>query len=589
MQKKISCVCIVLLLLTGSLPASEVEVVTGFESYRNALQMENAASYRYNFLPQWQLFYTGEYITEQDNAFDRENRVANFSWGIGRQQGLLRPAILFDSQLSTEEGKLESGSYDLKQRQHGAGFVLDLTPSDSFYLSSRLRYLQQQEDYDQFDEELEETHRGYESDSRLSVNQDFNWYRLQLDTRYRLNEIENDNDRNYSVQTAWDMTLPNHRVSAKIGWEGLTDEINKPTSQTDQQNRDQLSGAVDYTFSLIALEQVHFFTDYQQIKNRFDIITTKNYDETGKTLGLDFSFPVDRFRFSLNAKRQLDEKEYQSGINALETDYREFVATIHYAISERDSITFYRSIDLRQTDMPEATIRTDNDRLQERMNVGIYYYLYDRIHVSTLFYVLRTEQVYLFSEMSGNNRVNTSYNLQPEITVAYGSRFQIRQEYAIRADYEDYEWSDIHTDRFYRRLEAGASLIYDESQDMRISSGGLWDHLRTNRDTEHPLTAILSYQYENSASGEKEDDYYEITLERETHEVSLEMIQSWERFNIRSLSIMTWSTYKELQQRLELNVFLSEFSMASIAVHPVSRDFEEPEWKLNIDIALSFK
>ena len=191
--------------------------------------------------------------------------------------------------------------------------------------------------------------------------------------------------------------------------------------------------------------------------------------------------------------------------------------------------------------------------------------------------------------MAANNRVTTSYNLQPEISIAYGSRFQMKQEYAIRADYEDYEYSNIHIDRFYRRLEAGASLIYDESPDMSISSGDMWGHLRLNREIEHPFVAILSYGYENSASGEKEDDYYEITLERETHEVTLEMIQSWETFSIRSLSIMSWTTYKELQQRLELNVFLSEFSQASISIHPVSRDFEEPEWKINVDIALSFQ
>ncbi len=589
MQKMIFCICIVLSLLIGSLTASEIEVGTSFESYRNAMQMENAASYRHNFLSQWQLFYSGEYLNERDNAFDRENYIADFSWGIARQQGILRPAILFDSRSSTEQGELSSGDYNLQERQHAAGFMLGITPSDNINLSSSLRYIQQKEDYNQFDDEMKQTNKGYESDSQLSFTQDFNWHHLQLDTRYRVNQVKNDNDRNYSLQSAWDVTLPDQRIATRIVWDGLTDEINKPTSQSDTQNRDQLFGAVDYTFSILSLEKIHFFTDYKQVKNRFDIITTKNFDENGRTLGLDFSFPVSRFTFSLSAKRQLNEKEYQSGINTLETDYREFISTINYAISERDSITFYRSIDLRQTDMPEATIRTDNDRLQERMNIGMYYYLYDRLHTSTLFYVLRTEQAYLFSEMSGNNRVTTSYNLQPEIAIAYGERFQVKQTYAIRADYEDYEWNQLHTDRFYRRLEAGASFIYDESLDMQLTSEGMWKHLHLNGDVEHPFAAILSYKYDNSASGEKEDDHYNITLERENHEVMLEMIKSWERFYIRSLSIVTWTTYTEIQQRLELSVFLSELSQASISVHPISRDFEEPEWKLNIDIELSFK
>ena len=81
--------------------------------------------------------------------------------------------------------------------------MLGISPSESVSLSSQLRYLQQQHDYDQFDEKLEETHRGYDSDSQLSLNHDFGWHRLQLDTRYRVNRIENDNDRNYAVQSGW--------------------------------------------------------------------------------------------------------------------------------------------------------------------------------------------------------------------------------------------------------------------------------------------------------------------------------------------------------------------------------------------------
>ncbi len=589
MQKKILYVCIALLPIIGSLFSSEIEFNTQAESYRKTFEWSNALSYRYNFLNNWQTYYQGEFQSENDDTFDRDNSMALFTWGVTRNAGWLRPSILFDSRLSKEEGSLEAGDYRLEENRYGAGLMLGVYPIESIALSSKLRYLKLEEEYNQYGDKLDENNDGYESDNLLSFAQDFGWHNFQLDSHYRLNQVTNDEDRNYSLNTRWDMTLPNQSLTAQVSWDGVQDEINKLSSTTDTQKRDIFSGDVDYRFSIFSIEQIKLGTDYRQVKNRFDQITTKNYDETNKSLRLGFTYPMSRFRFEINSMRELNEKDYQSGINTLDTDYREFEATIHYSITERDSMVFYRSINLRQTDAPKASIRTDNDRLQERMNIGMYYYLYDRVHTSTLFYVLRTEQVYLYREMSGNNRVTTSYNLQPEISIAYGNRFQVRQFYAIRADYEDYEWSELHTDHFYRRLEAGVQFIYDESPDMQVASENKWGHLHLNRTVEHPFTAILGYEYENSASGDKEDDYYNITLERENHEISLEMIETWDFFSLRSLSIISWSTFTEIQQRIELDFFLSDFSYASFSIHPVSRDFEEPEWKLNFDISMALQ
>jgi hypothetical protein len=189
--------------------------------------------------------------------------------------------------------------------------------------------------------------------------------------------------------------------------------------------------------------------------------------------------------------------------------------------------------------------------------------------------IYQGELVNIHSGQSAYNHKKMSYIWNPETDLYLSRHFRLVNKYRMRADYEDYIWTEFIKDRFYRSLSGEwgirflqsnlmAFWLYDnfsiygafslEHIETAVKEDGMW--FRNSSEYQRNYLLSLDYQKRNFLLRVKPVvKYYNRTFESE--------IQTDATLNLQNFQIIT-------------------------SINPVGRQFNKMIWRFNLFVQYGF-
>jgi len=584
----------VVFILCASNVVAEINWSTSFNHFRKNSILESSLAYKHNLSDSWKFDFTQESAFGKDKAFDRENRISNNIWRFSQGKGYLTSSILFGYNSTWETGAPASTKYTFERYNRLTGLEIAINPTSNFNIATSCLYSNisnesrsdESQDFSS-NQATQVESNGMRLHNNISYHDTLGVSLIDFSGDMEQSTAKHDKYHIYQGNLSWVLPMEQQHLSTGFSYKRRLNNVYSQYVSIDKQKRESYGAEIKY---LVKAGRGDF-----QIKSNYEIqryrkteSSLKDYQNDYKNIGFVFSYPYRDIRVSVGAEASITDKDFEIDENTTSESYKAVFWNAIFQPGLLDSIVVHSRFDLKQTDVPNANSRTDYDQLNDVIQMGVYYFPLDNCHVQTQFNIFKSEQIYLFSEMSGENNTKTSYNLIPNSEFIFGNRFIFSQSYHIRADYEEFIWNELKENRFFRRLVASWKICYDESDYFANSSTTYWRHLPGQFILE-PWTIFLEYKLTENSTGNWINDYFEIHSQRQVQDIIADIQREWNRFKLHSATRITWvDKEREYNQLAEISYSINPSSYAIISVNPVGPDRNNIDWRVNVEIRLEF-
>jgi len=505
----------ILLKLTFSLNSIPNRFSSFYENINNVTDFSNICEYSFELPNSIFLSYKGEFHKLNDNTWNRKGRKSKMYWLSKYKLSKNYDATIhFDYSYSIDRSNYSDAlNYELKEKRR-------------------------------------ETRR--ETGINLSYKKEFQEIKTGVSyLHYRQNDIQNQNE----------FYLSN----------GYHDFFEYSFDSSEDENDLSVNREL-FSFIEVKLNEMYRYNKIEY-KNK----TSKNYDKSEFDSSLLFRYSLFGLKFTNEPVLEFYNKDYSDSENKMFKRTKNLNSSITSYFSTQDSIVYLSQMKLEQTYNPENDHYWDNDIAKNLNQLSFYYHYKEPIFMYTHLYYNKSEEIYVSSAMSGKNKIKETYKLQPALDIKFSPFVSLKQTYLLQADYDDYDWDEIYTDRYFRRFKAEYLLEFSNKSFTR-----------------NYYQFQMKYSYEDNDSGEKQNDYYLKTNQsiikkydlylgfRQNNLVTIfepSLIENIEREYIPKLTI---------EYNLGDNAAGTSLSSARLRISPTFSKSEETFWKIDFEVEYEF-
>ncbi len=580
-----------------------------FYSYLDTINLQNNYRLNYNVLSNWNLIHSGSISQHKNTNFNRKGYTTDLAWLLSNHLSPLNYTFHLDYLRSSDKIAEEWNEYSFAKTIRTGGVNFIYKPWQGVVLDSDLSYLRQ----DEIDSSINKTTisgDGYSYFTNFNLNKAISGSKILLNSRFEEQNTDLDYFRNYggNILLLLDKPIVNGTQTLKQGvLADLSFQRNSRKVFLLKDIKDTHTSS-NFTSSLTLYREISPGLQFRLDNklnfrdNRLLESTNRNYIQSDNIFSFGSDYEIWRLLFSGNAEYRNFSRKFKSYDNNRYQEQQKVAWSIRYSQTESDSLVVSQKFGINQTDYSIGANVLDNDVLTEENQISLYTLFFDKIKLINHFNYARREEVFLKSQMSGNNRVNKSYNLLPTLEIQLNKNFDFRQEYHLRADYDYYQWySDNNS--LYRKFSLSYSLntFFSDSYDDFIYLHPKQFHAYPDNDPEtsdevllnysENFTAIsLRYDYDTNDSGKMIDDYYEKSAQNQYHTIRIEFMRGVSRFQFRIVPRYIWNADKiEFNHIAEVDYsFPNLNSYASIFINPTGISINKANWRVNLKLGMYF-
>ncbi len=356
-----------------------------------------------------------------------------------------------------------------------------------------------------------------------------------------------------------------------------------------KRNRIAFNGAVQY----IPDERfVLSFTDsYTEAALDYNRNTERNNIDSNNqvSLGLEYNLhPRITLRSSLN--QGISNREYQAKRNNRIVEARALVNRIVWEYADEDSLIASVNVDYQAASYPNDGHSYDNDLLLTSYRLGWKHYWHDRIKLGLWVGYSEREDVYLKSILSSNNKLVSSYSLQPDCQILIGDRIAFNQSYQLKADYNDYIYGEQagKPNTFYRQIAYKYNLIFDSFPYVARSGDSRWVRLPFRSSPDNALLVDMGYAYEENQYADEGENVYNLHTKNRRYTASLSVRHDIRTFFWALTPKYTWGTWTEYSMLLGVAWQFNNASLIELSVSPYGESADNLDWRSSLNVNLRF-
>ncbi|MFA5498443.1 MAG: hypothetical protein WC327_02750 [Candidatus Cloacimonadia bacterium] len=584
-MKKTLLLCIILLAGFAIANLFSLELESEYQSYFDNVSFLNNYFYLGDLPASFKLQHSGEVQQYRNKRFHRYSRNANLVWRLSNESLFLHPAIHFDYDGQMDKAKPDLEQYEIIKTKKKAGIDFHFSPLDSLSVTSDITYIFSDE-YNSAHSNLKLKSEGYHNINRLRYYKEGGTLSLLLSSHFDQLSLDFDDARDYGADINLKFLYPD--IDTRITFQRNSHKIYLLNEMDDIFRRSfyQASSVLNHTFS--PYFALNFGENFRLRDNKFSKKRERNYLESENLLFFNTKTDVARFGLILGGEYQNTSRSFKEEINSRRQEIRSFNGGLNYTFSEQDSLVYKRTLSLQKTDYLHSSNTLDNDLLVDENLTSFYLNLRQNIRLTTHFNYIKREDIYIRKEMSANNKTSRSYNLRPSLNIGLTPNILALQEYLLRADYDDYFWSEVTKDRMYRKFSASYSLIYKlppENNDYQLAVEPETLFERNN------LLLGVSLIYDTNNSGVLEQKAYRVLTENEYYTLQFELFRRIERLELYFKPRFIWSTTIDNTEKFEFNHLFDityyrpdRYSNFRLTVNPTGTSISNLTWRINATV-----
>ncbi len=559
-----------------------------WESNYQGFNQNFSFQHRYNIVyplkDSWSFYHTGDFVQNQNNRFNRLSRSSDYNWNIHKEDQKLGYLFHLDYTKDSDSALQDIGEYSVSQTMRKAGVKLFLNPSDSLFINTGVTYISSGAENSYLQNHSIQSD-GYQSFSDVNYIHEFVGGLLSLKGNLGLLDLDYDHHLNYGSEAR--LNLHKINLDSEIMFNRNIKKIYLLDDRIDTHSRTNYSSSIAYRTVLSEGMTLRLGDTFKIRDNRFQHNYTSNFLETDNTIYLDSNYHIWLFRIFNDISYRDYSRSFTDDTNSRKQRNTNYLSGISYSFTPRDSLVVSRQLSLTSTDYATGSNILDNDQLSDQMQLSLYWHFRDGIFVTNRFNYTRREEVYLKAQMSGNNKVSKSYNLLPAVNIVFKDHIQFLQEYHLRADYDDFVWSDFARDRMYRKFTASYTLNTSFLSELITFTD---NSLSQDYYGDQGLNLSVNYTYDTNDSGTRYDDVYEINTVNEYHIYQIDLRKFYPRIVLRLRPRYIYAKdSNEFNHIFQCSyTFPNKSSYASLTVNPSGRSWDDAIWRISFDLIVGF-
>lgn len=572
-----------------------------YRSFDQKSSLLNRYQYFISMSSDWSFQHWGNIRETKNERFDRSSYHHDFLWSVSKTEHIsenidVTYSLTFNQDKSTDEAKPDFESYEVSRKNNSAGLSFNFSLTDTLSILSNLDYIKSNEYNSQhYDKNVDSD--GYRLNSKLTFSRNFPGTSIELSSYFDQLTIDYDYHRNYGFKS--NVTLTNRRINTLLAFDKQTRNIflldNKIDTHTRTNYRTSLSSAATIADGM----EIYFINRYNARDNKLKYNSSRNYLDMENQAKIHSNYNIWRLRFFNSGEYNIFSRSFFDDQSSREQSQNIFHTGISYQHSLTDSLVVSQRFALTRTDYTILSNRLDNDELIDETQVSAYLKLNPSINLINHFYYTRRHEVYLQSSMSGNNKITRTYHLLPSLDIEISNYLRLRQDYHLRADYDDYSWDGFHNDRMYRKFSASYAILshlplgidsisyFDNNIPYYFNGNNYENYLEYgNFHNRQSIIINLRYTYDTNDSGFLVNDKYDIYASNVYHTYELELMRKFSRIDliVTPRYVRTNDTY-EFNHKLGLNYYLpGETGFSSLLLNPRGKSIDDITWRVDFSI-----
>lgn len=573
-MKKNLLIFTILLKLTFSLNSIPNRFSSFYENINNVTDFSNICEYSFELPNSIFLSYKGEFHKLNDNTWNRKGRKSKMYWLSKYKLSKNYDATIhFDYSYSIDRSNYSDAlNYELKEKRRETG--INLSYKKEFQeIKTGVSYLHYRQNDIQNQNEFYLSN-GYHDFFEYSFDSSEDENSFIYDLYYRKTDLDFNWAENFGTNLYWGKQ---NLFSANVVFTKENSKVYEFQQKSDNLNKNFSYFDLSVNRELFSFIEVKLNEMYRYNKIEYKNKTSKNYDKSEFDSSLLFRYSLFGLKFTNEPVLEFYNKDYSDSENKMFKRTKNLNSSITSYFSTQDSIVYLSQMKLEQTYNPENDHYWDNDIAKNLNQLSFYYHYKEPIFMYTHLYYNKSEEIYVSSAMSGKNKIKETYKLQPALDIKFSPFVSLKQTYLLQADYDDYDWDEIYTDRYFRRFKAEYLLEFSNKSFTR-----------------NYYQFQMKYSYEDNDSGEKQNDYYLKTNQsiikkydlylgfRQNNLVTIfepSLIENIEREYIPKLTI---------EYNLGDNAAGTSLSSARLRISPTFSKSEETFWKIDFEVEYEF-
>ena len=582
-------------------PAQNNDFSLSLYNSSKQLRLDQNTSYSLNPFRSWQMQIYSSNSEDKRLDFNQTSQTSRLSIALSRKSKLMNHEFRTGYEYLLDHSDLENELNPYSNKTGYLGYGMVFTPVDSLVLTGQFKGYYRREKDRYLDNHILISN-GLQNLLSISYTADFTdkYLRIACNTDNKALDWEKFRSLTASLSAAYLGDKINADFIAGGGTKAedlyvLTSpepgDMSSFYDRYDHQKHNFLNTSLNLNLPLSDYFICRLSESYNLNTYLHDINRSRNTGDYNSQSQLTLEYAVtDKIRLTSNNQYSYYIKDLSYIDNSRIIETRSSNCGIAWEYNKDDSLSADYTIELRRTIYPDSGNDLDNDYLSAIWRLGWSMFLKDRLRLANRILYLQRQEVFIDSWLSANNNNLTSLQWQPEIDLLIGDCLMLKQEYQLRADYDDYLYNDFSgiKDTFYRQAGTSCHLIYDTSPLAAKLEIPIWADLPfRSRD----LTAFrldLGYAWERNETSSKEGDIYYINGRYDRQTLSL-LLQKQHGIVIGQIfPKYSWGNWKEMNLLVSAAIKMNSNSSFELSLNPLGPDLDSLDWRFGCNLALAF-
>ena len=541
-----------------------------FENINGRVNYNNKLDYLFDYYDSFSIEARTTFDMIKNNEYDRKKNNLSQSLKIKHSNDVFYNGLIFDYIRFEDEASPHQTNYEYRNIIRKAGYEMIFDYIRNFDITSSIYYVKEDElQQSDIEEDKNEETYGYENENKIMYKKKFHNHIPSISFYFNKKDLKNDWKRELGNLIKWNYLRKNFSVKSRISYNDLTRKTY--LTNTDEQNTKNLKARLEMESILWDKLKVSFEENISNKKNEYKKDTDKNYSIIENEIKFKLDFPFkDRFFLNLSGENLKQEREFENSSNSNLTKFRKFSGLFAYHISEKDSFEFSKTISLRKIYDLNENLNQDNDRLKQKYRFSLYLFPKRFIRLVSHFIHKNEKHIFIDKDMSSNNKTKKSYILQPEVDLLFNQNLIFKQEYQLKAEYDNNHYSSNSSDDIlFRRISYNYNLVYYNGGIPNHQSYGMWRHLRKRSRIKNPFLLELSFGMNSSETGRQSNlNIYEIFSENKYHTFFVNFMKYYRTLIIQTRPKVLWSDKREYSVLLSIEKYLGRNSFLDLDIKP---------------------
>lgn len=600
MKLNLSCLVSIFSLWAGFLAAQSNAVEFYFSDSQSVRTTENNLQYRISPLRSALLQISGFSQTEERMNFNQKIRGSLLELALSLDRNRFQHIFQTGYEYHFDANELVPGYHPYKNKTAYLGYALNLEPLDSLRFETAVKgFMRTEEDRYILNNTLNS--EGYQISGRAHYGSEI----LDMQTGIGLDLDRKRLDWEY-YQTASLSAYLNHiqegfvstnQISVSTRQDSLykliqsaADSGRSHYSVDDRQKRNALSYSGSLEYSLGEALQLTAQEFYSRRITGFETNKVRDNADYANQASLTLNArPGRTIHWQNTINHSYDIKDFSNTRNTRHTEIRGISSVLAWEYALGDSLLAGFSVDLQRSSFPDDAHNWDNDLRNLRLRLGNVHYWQNRIKLSNRLNWNRTDDIYVKSLLSSNNKQTSSLSYNPECAILIGDRVLFNQAYLIRADYTRYVY-DQETKGLYRQLNLKYNLVFDSFPLIARSSDQRWMLLPYRNKGSNAFLTDFSWAFEQNEYADfiPENSHYSIKIKNQRYTAAITLKHDIQDIYYIIKPKYSWGKWVEYNLLLGLAWKFNEDSLLEFSLNPQGETLKSLDWRTSVNLKLQF-